>query len=104
MIVNSGDCELKSEPFLVTEIGELSTGQNIAVYPNPAADYIEVNLGNMFGDNLSISITDVNGKVYFADEMNSPSKSINVKNFPSGVYIIVVTDPESSYRLRIVKL
>ncbi len=58
-------------------------------YPNPVVDKVLV--GNLKNIN-SISITNVLGKTILSQKVNSASERIDMQNFPSGVYIISVTD------------
>lgn len=56
---------------------------NMAVYPNPAENYVNISVHG----NATVTITDVTGRVVFAQEM-SGIQQISTENFPTGVYVI----------------
>jgi enterochelin esterase-like enzyme len=61
--------------------------QFIAVYPNPTRDRITVELGDINQlTNLSILITDINGKKILKHKVVKPAFELNVSEFPKGIY------------------
>jgi PKD repeat protein len=73
---------------LVLSVKPLETNK-FSCYPNPVVD--DVLVGNLENIN-SIAITNVLGKTILIQKANSTSQRIDMKNIPSGVYIISVTD------------
>ena len=75
------------------EDGETS-GMVMEVYPNPASNQININLGLNSDEVMSINITDINGreimqianqsKMHFGDNI----LSLNTSNLNTGTYII----------------
>ena len=63
---------------------------DVSIFPNPTDDwiYIDYNLYNL--NELSISITDMFGKVLFQDSYSNKSNTIgiNTSSFNSGIYIL----------------
>ena len=80
------------EPLGVTPLtpkGELS------IYPNPAADvlYIDVSFAAHY------RLTDVVGSVVGEGKLYSGANSLPMKRLVRGVYILVVADPSTSFRM-----
>ena len=77
--------------------------QQVAVYPNPFVDIVNVNVKNA-GETLSVRITDQLGnivlekKVTQADEMN-----LNLSGLSSGVYFVIVSTGNNQYTQKLVK-
>ena len=73
----------------------LSTSKNdellaFNVYPNPASEYVEIDLGREYGD-VEIQIINMTGKVQMHSKLsNIRAKKINVNNLPKGVYVLHV--------------
>lgn len=60
-------------------------------YPNPAEDYIFIEVGQSSGDSR-ISIVNVNGQILKNLQAISPVTTINLASFAEGVYFIRYTD------------
>lgn len=69
----------------------------ITAYPNPASEFVNINLQNITGNDITLSVVDVTGKVFTRKIIgNVVTKESNVKldvsGLQSGNYIVVVTD------------
>ena len=65
--------------------------QNIKIYPNPVSDYFTIELGNQTKQtNQTISIYNSAGIVMYHSKVQYDKQSINVNNYPSGVYFIKI--------------
>lgn len=73
---------------------------NFAVFPNPAADVLNISNVNSL-EITNATITDLNGRII--KEVNSSLQSINVSDLISGVYFLKVTTTEGSGVLKFVK-
>lgn len=70
----------------------------MTAYPNPASSMITVNTVGISGD-YSVRVTDVLGKVVYADEAGA-IKKIDVSNFKNGVYLITVAEKGEAIQTR----
>ncbi|MBI3238998.1 MAG: T9SS type A sorting domain-containing protein [Flavobacteriia bacterium] len=70
----------------------------MTAYPNPASSMITVNTVGLSGD-YSVRVTDVLGKVVYADEAGA-IKKIDVSNFKNGVYLITVAEKGEAIQTR----
>jgi len=59
------------------------------VYPNPAADYIEISAPV----DVDIVIRDMNGRVVVSEQSG---KKINVQSLPNGIYTIMIADKKGT--------
>jgi hypothetical protein len=62
----------------------------MTAYPNPANNYLNVNITGI-GGTADLRITDVLGKLVYSDEVSS-AKKIDVSNFKNGVYLVTVLE------------
>jgi len=78
---------------VVSSSARPTVGSDIAIYPNPASDFVEIRSTGVFSD-LTISIYDVNGRqVYSACCVSLASgHSIEVSGLISGKYSVVMND------------
>jgi hypothetical protein len=104
IIVSSENCELQSSPFLITATEEIISSNIIDVYPNPATDYIEIRSVELGGQEVSISITDINGRVYLMEDSLSITEKVDLKSLPQGIYILLLESKVGFYKSRFVKL
>ncbi|GAB4131262.1 MAG: hypothetical protein Fur0041_01490 [Bacteroidia bacterium] len=76
---------------------------NLFVFPNPANEKITVRTNN-FSNDAVIEIFDLNGKRMFAGVWNlSDSMTIPVTQFPSGLYMIRISDGKISATKKFIK-
>jgi Secretion system C-terminal sorting domain len=66
-------------------IKETKTGLSIAVYPNPASEYLNIVTGTT--SEMMVKIVDVLGKVVYVDRIVG-NKKVDLEDFKNGVYIV----------------
>ena len=72
-------------PTLIPEMAETM----VQVYPNPAKSLVTIRFGEASYDKTSsIVITDITGHIMFSESQTSSSFTMDVSNWPSGVYVI----------------
>ncbi len=93
-----------SDGFLVYDITTLieDDDSKIFVYPNPATD--QVNLVCLFGGQTDWTLTDVSGKLLKKGTSVSSVINVQLSEFDSGTYLIVVFNGEKMHVLRLLKL
>lgn len=61
---------------------------NIKIFPNPASNYIQIKMGDIFQNDIKIDILDINGRKIAEYSMDSDNYKIDVSNLYKGVYIL----------------
>lgn len=69
---------------------------SISLYPNPAKDYIIVDLGAAATNVQSIIITDALGKEIMTRSVSAATISINLNNLSSGIYFVKLLDKNNN--------
>lgn len=73
-------------PFSIDELALLEL---IKVYPNPANDYVYIELPKELTQNASVTISDVQGKVLATQPLeNTAASKLDISQYASGIYII----------------
>ena len=77
-----------------TATSEISnTSEIINVYPNPAIDFVIVDMNNSQNSIVNINISDMTGRTMYADfNMQSKQISVPLSKFKSGIYILTILD------------
>jgi len=101
--VDNETCNLTSEEFLVTALEETSDANRVRISPNPTADYIVITAAEFDATNTTVSIADLNGRLYYNELLNVNNGNINIKHYKSGLYIVILSSNSINYRSRIVK-
>jgi hypothetical protein len=80
----------------------LSIEKNITIYPNPATDILQINVGNGFLENdvQSISIYDLKGGLVSKTLGFAPS--LNIKNFSKGTYFVKIQFSNSTVSKKLI--
>jgi hypothetical protein len=81
----------------IEEQGGMETGRQgeIDIYPNPASTYIKVSFispdKNLQSEDLQFTVYNSDGKECMREDVFDKSFKINLENYPSGIYWIVIS-------------
>lgn len=70
---------------------------NIKVYPNPAQDYLWVDIGEENKSTLYFSLLTINGQILKEGILNSKLNKIDISNFPSSSFQLILYNEEGSF-------
>lgn len=91
------------EISIVTEIEDASEiSLSITIYPNPATDFLTLNVGNFKTQNLYFELFDLNGSFLENKKIENNETTISMENNASGIYFLNVI--ESNKKLRTFKI
>lgn len=87
--------------------GTIST-EKLDIYPNPAESFVNVMIPSELGENGSLMITDMTGKVLKSVNALNQNQSngvymLDVEQLPSGIYSIIITDGNSVFSTQLIK-
>ncbi|TAH30037.1 MAG: T9SS C-terminal target domain-containing protein [Cytophagales bacterium] len=72
-----------------------STDEAISISPNPAQDFSTINLPKS-EQGYQIQLSDLQGKVILTDKTNEEKYKLELKNYPSGIYILHLNNGEKT--------
>lgn len=85
-------------------VQQQSAHDKFAVYPNPAADQLTIELPSSLSGKVDLSITNVLGEVFHGPVMANNGKiDLNVADYAAGVYFVSVMIDDQRYMQRFVK-
>ena len=97
-ITDANGCQYVDDTVIVTFVNgilQLSAGQQVKIYPNPATDVLNLDWSQK--SNAEVSVIDLNGNVISTFVTTGDMKSVcNIRNLASGSYILRITDKTSS--------
>ncbi len=92
VITNRGGCTQKTyynAPASTTGIANVNANQpEMKIFPNPAAEYINVELLNMTGGNVNVTITNMLGQKVSSVMTAGSEAKIDVTGLPAGCYMV----------------
>lgn len=84
-----------------TEIDEFQN-EELAVYPNPAKDYITIRWNN-FSESNKACIYDIYGKQIYTFTLSRNNTKVNISDFSSGIYLLSIPTKEGNILKKIIK-
>ncbi|MDD2387211.1 MAG: PKD domain-containing protein [Bacteroidales bacterium] len=75
----------------LVDLEEFEIDNNIEIYPNPAADYIYINTGNLdCGKDIHLQFIDQTGRIILSYDTKAGYNdiSININSYPPGLYFV----------------
>lgn len=94
-------------PSAVTSINEWNTGVEIAAWPNPAKDVLNLAIANSTRGAVEVTIHDLRGQVMLRERHTLTGMrdqlSIATENFGAGLYLVRVGNENGSTSIRFVK-
>lgn len=82
-------------------INEISSSNNLTVYPSPANDVLTISSKENVR-NAQLKIYDAAGRILFTGKFSGTSSTVDVKNFADGVYLVEVNDGVNIFRSRFI--
>jgi len=98
LCVNSGSVNgyMAMFPALGSGINELADeNSNIAVYPDPASDEIQLEIKRPETFPMDIFIGNAEGQIVRSEKLFSAQQVVNVQSLPPGIYYLMVTNKNS---------
>ena len=83
------------QPYEIFAVGinELSNiSLTYKVYPNPTVEFLDLDIADGSTEHLSLSITDINGKVLLQNDIIENKTKISMQSFTTGTYFLQITD------------
>ncbi|MCX6279287.1 MAG: T9SS type A sorting domain-containing protein, partial [Bacteroidetes bacterium] len=71
--------------------------QEPAIFPNPATRLITVDFPNIPSGTGAIEIMDIRGAIFYQKPVTGSRTTVNVENYPAGIYLVRVTTAKSSF-------
>ena len=102
-------CVTMSEELLVDNLLSTNTIEQIrsmTVQPNPAEDFLTLSLETENFEAFDLKITDIAGKVFYFQPIEVSGQAqfkIDLQAFPSGVYLLMLSDGHATQTQQIVK-
>ncbi len=79
-----------------TAVGDVQAEETVAIYPNPAVDVLNISVQACAAGKGKISVYTSYGIEVFSNDFVSEFESIDISNWNSGVYMVVVTDSDGN--------
>lgn len=86
--------------YIVSGVPETAAAGDISVYPNPARDYVEVNMGDI--NSSHIRLLNSPGQEVLMLNVSGSKARIETGNLPAGIYILQVASQAATQSLRLV--
>ncbi len=62
----------------------------VSIYPNPAKDFVQINIEDAITNELSLQVYDMLGKLIESQTITEQTTQLNIKNLEKGVYILKI--------------
>ena len=82
-------------------VRKISKANEVAVYPNPVKDNLTIDLGE--GQNGTIQIIDLAGKVIISETLNSNIFNVDLQNLSSGIYCLSISSQGKLHQSKLIK-
>ena len=82
-------------------VRNVSIANKLAVYPNPVKDNLTIDLGE--GQNGTIQIIDLAGKVIISETLNSNIFNVDLQNLSSGIYCLSISSQGKLHQSKLIK-
>ncbi len=87
--------------IIVESGGGIDINLVLSVYPNPATDFLTLQMEDFEGQNLQFQLFDMSGRLTASERITGKNTDIMVGHFDSGVYTLKVIDINSPIETKI---
>lgn len=77
-------------------LNELSLNKQVKLYPNPASDFVTLNIDNIGNDIIIVNVYNVVGALVKSDRLNKSNQQFNIADLRNGAYVIQIKYKEST--------
>ncbi len=84
-----GVTDADGSPALAAGVEESTSAMAVRVYPNPATDYVTVNLS--IDGEATLTLSDLNGKIISTGVYTAGMVQLDVQDLSNGTYLVQVT-------------
>ncbi|HEX5002480.1 MAG TPA: T9SS type A sorting domain-containing protein [Bacteroidia bacterium] len=103
VVTGANGCTATSQQVFTTGIQELLSQNGFAVYPNPVADKLTIELAAPVNDRAVVTIYNVLGGLVRTIEIHQAKNDLEF-NLPAGTYSIEIRSNNSVYRTKVLKM
>jgi len=87
-----------------TSTYDLFSNSSISIGANPFYNELQINFNSPVNDNVEISIYNMNGvKIYYEQQYQIENTTINIQEYPSGIYFLKIKFEQKDYIAKIIK-
>lgn len=76
-------------------ISETELNISISTFPNPATDYLNLQISNFNNEQLSYQLFDLQGSLLINEQIMGQQTQINMNNLPSASYFVHIVNQEN---------
>jgi len=91
---------------VVTGIEEFDKNLFVTCYPNPAKDFLFVNIHDVIMDKATLNIQSVTGSMVYSEEIsninNNYTKKLDVSTLSKGVYVLIIKNDNNQFVKRFI--
>ena len=99
----TSSCEVKSNKIMVSILGA-TMEMPINYWPNPASDYITIQLPNENFATYSLKIYSVLGQIVFEKDFLMSSERIDISQLPTGMYLLHLNNGSKTEVIKLQKI
>lgn len=98
------DLALTGYTPVATSVSINSSLNTVLIYPNPASNTVNVDLGNDFGKINRVVLCDIQGKIVYENtQIRNKMISIDLEKFSRGIYVLDIFSGNDSKKFKLVK-
>lgn len=86
----------------ITEIDELNKSIGLTMFPNPASDFVTLNLDNCSNSNLPLKIYNVVGTLVKSEILEQNNSQINIGDLSNGVYMVEIKSKDCIVKQKLI--
>ena len=89
------------QPFeiqIVLVVENFNINLQLAIYPNPTTNWLQLEVKNTEFTNLTYQMYDLNGKLIYNEKVNAENTTIKTEQLPSAIYLLKVLDSNTEVK------
>ena len=84
----------------LSDIGDTEVQSWFRIYPNPSTGTIMIDLSDLHGSSVKLTVNDLSGRTVYSGEPEGESSSLSL-DLPAGIYVVTVEYGSKEFRQKL---
>ena len=94
--------KLIKQSYVPKKISKADGNQRLIVYPNPAKNFVTVEMSDLIGTNNKCLLCNTQGQIVYEKTINEETFSLDVRSLQTGLYVLIIISEQETLIIKVI--